>query len=52
MKSCLKENMGIFVTLGTDAGKGLGGSAADWGNTGVVEGLGGTEEDFRSSVEV
>lgn len=46
MKSCLKENNGIFVTLGTDAGIGLGGSAADWGVAGVVEGLGGLGADW------
>lgn len=51
-ESCLKEKMGIFMTLGTDAGIGLGGSGADWGIIGVVDGLDGSEADFGGSVEV
>lgn len=52
MKSCLKENMGFLVTLGTDAGIVLGGSGTIRGITGFVEGLGGSEEDFGGSVGV
>lgn len=51
-ESCLKENNGIFVTLGTDVDIGLGGPGADWGITAIVGGLSGSEADFGGSVEV
>lgn len=48
-ESCLKENMGLFVTLGTDAGIGFGVSGVGWGIVAIVEGLDGSEVDFGGS---
>lgn len=52
MVSCLKENMGVFMTLGTHDGIDLGGSETDWGITGIVEGFGGSRADVGGSAVV